>query len=48
MRLQVIADPDAPVWKGYVYGGLMLSGNLIGLLADHQCVTHARMWRCSV
>ncbi|KAG1680183.1 hypothetical protein FOA52_000296 [Chlamydomonas sp. UWO 241] len=36
LLLKVIADPAAPMWKGYLYAGLMLLGNLIGMLADHQ------------
>ncbi|GAX80189.1 hypothetical protein CEUSTIGMA_g7627.t1 [Chlamydomonas eustigma] len=36
MLLKVVADENAPAWKGYLYAGLMFLGTLTGLIADHQ------------
>lgn len=36
LLLQVIADKDAPMWKGYMYAGLMFAITLVAVVADHQ------------
>eukprot|EP00798_Chlamydomonas_sp_ICE-L_P022904 gene22904-30080_t len=36
LLLKLLSDPDAPVWLGYAYAGVMFAGTLVGVLADNQ------------